>query len=160
MNERVKYSVKTTEELLSSLLNAYYFMFMVEDKNVVESWVKAAITNVTGEYVSNDWRNHFEEVTPEEFAEEVKVLSNLLLMPFRINDKPLRKGLIIGKEPFTLLMFSDVNVVGFIIENHGDYETHYLLFNGFDIMTQENKKLLIKAKAQSNAGVLYRITSD
>ncbi len=160
MSGEVKYNIRGIEDLLKGLYNTYYFVFMVEDKDVIEAWIKAGITNVTNELINDDWRNHFEEVTVEEFSEETKVLGNILLLPLMANGKPLRRGLIIGKDPLSLLMFSDVNVAGFIIENHGDYEMHYLLFNGFDIMTQENKKILIKTKAQSNGGMLYRITSD
>jgi len=160
MSGEVKYNIRGIEDLLKGLYNAYYFVFMIEDKDVIEAWIKAGVTNAIDEYIDDDWRNHFEEVTVEEFSEETRVLSNILLLPLMANGKPLRRGLIIGKDPLSLLMFSDVNVAGFIIENHGDYEIHYLLFNGFDIMTQENKKILIKTKAQSSGGMLYRITSD
>ena len=160
MSGEVKYNIRGIEDLLKGLYNTYYFVFMIEDEDVIEAWIKAGITNVTNELINDDWRNHFEEVTVEEFSEETRVLGNILLLPLMSNGKPLRRGLIIGRDPLSLLMFSDVNVAGFIIENHGDYEMHYLLFNGFDIMTQENKKILIKTKAQSNGGMLYRITSD
>ena len=160
MSGEVKYNIRGIEDLIKGLYNSYYFVFMVEDKDVIEAWIKAGITNVTNELINDDWRNHFEEVAVEEFSEETRVLGNILLLPLMANGKPLRRGLIIGKDPLSLLMFSDVNVAGFIIENHGDYEMHYLIFNGFDIMTQENKKILIKTKAQSNGGMLYRITSD
>ena len=160
MSGEVKYNIRGIEDLIKGLYNSYYFVFMVEDKDVIEAWIKAGITNVTNELINDDWRNHFDEVAVEEFSEETRVLGNILLLPLMANGKPLRRGLIIGKDPLSLLMFSDVNVAGFIIENHGDYEMHYLIFNGFDIMTQENKKILIKTKAQSNGGMLYRITSD
>ena len=160
MSGEVKYNIRGIEDLLKGLFNTYYFVFMVEDKDVIEAWIKAGVIDAVDKYIDDDWRNHFDEVTVEEFSEETRVLGNILLLPLMANGKPLRRGLIIGKDPFTLLMFSDVNVAGFIIENHGDYEMHYLLFNGFDIMTQENKKILIKTKALTNGGMLYRITSD
>jgi hypothetical protein len=160
MSGEVKYNIRGIEDLLKGLYNSYYFVFMIEDKDVIEAWIKAGVTNAIDRYIDDDWRNHFDEVTVEEFSEETKVLGNILLLPLMANGKPLRRGLIIGKDPLSLLMFSDINTVGFIIENHGDYETHYLLFNGFDIMTQESRKILIKTKAQSNGGMLYRITSD
>ena len=160
MSGEVKYNIRGIEDLLKGLYNTYYFVFMIEDKDVMEAWIKAGITNAIDKYIDDDWRNHFEEVAVEEFSEETRVLGNILLLPLMANGKPLRRGLIIGRDPLSLLMFSDVNVAGFIIENHGDYEMHYLLFNGFDIMTQEDRKILIKTKAQSNGGMLYRITSD
>jgi hypothetical protein len=160
MSGEVKYSVRTIGDLIKELYNTYYFIFMVEDRDVAEAWIKAGITNVTNEYVEGDWRKYFEEVTVEEFAEESKALNNILLLPPTINGKPIRRGIIITKEPFAVLMFSDVNVVGFIVENHGDYEIHYLIFNGYDINTREERKLLIKAKAQANRGVLFRVTPE
>ena len=160
MTGEVRYNIRGIEDLIKGLYNSYYFVFMVEDKDVIEAWIKAGVTNAVDKYIDDDWRNYFDEVSVEEFSEETRVLGNVLLLPLMANGKPLRRGLIIGKDPLSLLMFSDVNVAGFIIENHGDYETHYLLFTGFDIMTQETKKLLIKTKAQSNGGMLYRITSD
>ena len=160
MSGEVKYSVKTIEDLLKELYNTYYFVFMVEDKDVAEAWIKAGITNVIGKYIDDDWRNYFEEVTVEEFAEESKVLNNILLLPPIINGKPIKRGIVITKEPFAVLMFSDVNVAGFIIENHGDYEMHYLMFTGFDINTKEERKLLIKTKAQANRGVLFRVAPE
>ena len=160
MSGEVKYSVKTIGDLLNELYNTYYFVFMVEDKDVAEAWIKAGITNVIGKYIDDDWRKYFEEVSIEEFAEESKVLNNILLMPPSINGKPIRRGIVITRDPFAVLMFSDINVVGIVVENHGDYEMHYLMFTGFDIATQENKKLLIKTKAQANRGVLFRIASD
>ena len=160
MSGEVRYNIRGIEDLLKGLFNTYYFVFMIEDKDVMEAWIKAGITNAIDKYIDDDWRNHFEEVAVEEFSEETRVLGNILLLPLMANGKPLRRGLIIGRDPLSLLMFSDVNVAGFIIENHGDYEMHYLLFNGFDIMTREDRKILIKTKAQSNGGMLYRITSD
>ena len=160
MSGEVKYNIRGIEDLLKGLYNTYYFVFMIEDKDVIEAWIKAGITNAVGEYINDDWRNYFEEVSVEEFSEETRVLGNILLLPLMATGKPLRKGLIIGKDPLSLLMFSDVNVEGFIIENNGVYEMHYLLFNGFEIMTQEVKKLFIRTRAQSNGGMLYRITSD
>jgi len=160
MSGEVKYSVKTIGDLLNELYNTYYFVFMVEDKDVAEAWIKAGVTNVIGKYIDDDWRKYFEEVTVEEFAEESKALNNILLMPLMVNGRPIRRGIIITKEPFAVLMFSDVNVVGFIIENHGDYEMHYLMFTGFDINTREERKLLIKTKAQASRGVLFRVTPE
>jgi hypothetical protein len=54
---------------------------------------------------------------------------------------------------------SEPNITGFIIEGGGDYETHYLFFDGFDINTQENRKVLIKTRALTNGGAFYRVTS-
>ena len=160
MSGEVKYNIRGIEDLLKELYRTYYFVFMVEDGDVAEAWIKAGVTNVINEYIDDDWRKYFEEVTVEEFAEESKVLNNILLMPPVINNKPLRRGLIITKEPFAVLMFSDINVVGFVVENYGDYEMHYLIFTGFDINTREERKLLIKTKAQSNRGVLFRVTPE
>ena len=160
MSGEVRYNIRGIEDLIKGLYNAYYFVFMVEDEDVIEAWIKAGITNVIDKYIDDDWRNYFEEVTVEEFAEESKVLNNILLLPPIINGKPIKRGIIITKEPFAVLMFSDVNVAGFIIENHGDYEMHYLMFTGFDINTKEERKLLIKAKAQANRGVLFRVAPE
>jgi len=160
MSGEVRYNIRGIEDLLRGLYNSYYFVFMVEDKDVIEAWIKAGVTNAVDKYIDDDWRGYFDEVSVEEFAEESKLLNNLLLLPPMFNGKPIRRGVVICKEPFAVLAFSDINVVGFIVENHGGYETHYLLFTGFDITTQEEKKLLIKTTAQSNGGMLYRITSD
>ena len=160
MTGEVKYSVKGIEDLLNALEKTYYFIFMVEDKYVAEAWIKAGISNVTNELINDDWRNHFDEVTTEEFAEESKLLNNLLLLPPMIDGKVIKRGVVVTKEPFAVLAFSDVNVVGFIIENHGDYEMHYLLFTGFDITTKEERKVLIKTRAGTEGGMLYRVSLE
>ena len=154
----VKYSVRGIEDLLNALEKTYFFVFMVEDKYVAEAWIKAGVTNVTNELINGDWRDYFDEVSTEEFTEESKLLNNLVLLPLMINDKVIRRGVVITKEPFAVLMFSDVNVVGFIIENHGDYEMHYLLFTGFDVMTKEERKVLIKTRAKTDGGMLFRVS--
>jgi len=156
VNNTVKYGVKDIISLIEELGNASYFMFMIEDRDVAEAWVKACITNVTNEYVNGDWRKYFDEVTVEEFAEESKVLNNL----FAISLTPIRKGIIICREPFAYLVFTDVNVIGFIVEDDGDYEIHYLIFNGYDVNTREERKLLIKTKVTTKGGVLYRVMNE
>jgi len=153
MSNTVKYGVKDVISLIEELGNASYFVFMVEDKDVAEAWVKACITNVLDRYIDGDWRSYFDEVTVEEFAEESKVLNNL----FAISLTPIRKGLIICKEPFAYLVFTDMNVIGFIVEGYENYEIHYLIFNGYDVNTQEERKLLIKTKVTTKGGVLYRV---
>jgi len=156
MSGEVKYGIRSIEDLLNALEKTYYFIFMVEDKGASEAWIKTAITSITNKEVVGDWRNHFEWVTIEEFAEESKLLNNLLLLPLTINGKPIKRGVVVTKEPFAVLAFSDINVVGFVIEN----DVHYLLFTGFDINTREERKVLIKTKAQTESGVLYRVTLE
>ena len=160
MTGEVKYSVRGIEDLLNALEKTYSFIFMVGDKDVAEAWIKAGVTNVINELINDDWRDHFDEVSTEEFAEESKLLNNLLLLPPAINGKPIKRGVVITKEPFGVLAFSDINVVGFIVENRGDYEMHYLLFTGFDLNTREERKVLIKTRAETQGGMLYRVTLE
>jgi len=159
MSGDASYSVKDIKELISSMVDVKYFMLMSEDNAVTEAFIKAVITSITNKEVVGDWRNYFEWVTTEEFANESRLLNNAILIPAVIDNQPLRKGFIIGKNPFTFIVVSEPNITGFIIEGNGDYETHYLFFDGFDINTQENRKVLIKTKALSNGGAFYRVTS-
>jgi len=160
MTGEVKYSVRGIEDLLNALEKTYFFIFMVGDKDVSEAWIKAGVTNVTNELINDDWRNHFDEVTTEEFAEESKLLNNLLLLPPMIDGKVIKRGVVVTKEPFGVLAFSDVNVVGFIVENYKDYEMHYLLFTGFDLNTREERRVLVKTRAETQGGMLYRVTLE
>jgi len=160
MTGEVKYSIRNIEDLLNALEKTYYFIFMVEDKYVAEAWIKAGISNVINELINDDWRNHFDEVSTEEFAEESKLLNNLLLLPPMIDGKVIKRGVVITKEPFAVLAFSDINVVGFIVENCGSYEMHYLLFTGFDINTKEERRVLIKTRAGTEGGMLYRVSLE
>jgi len=159
MSGDASYSIKDIKELISSMGDVKYFMLMSEDNVVTEAFIKAVITSITGKEVVDDWRNYFEWVTTEEFASESKLLNNAILIPAVIDNQPLRKGFIIGKNPFVFIVVSEPNITGFIIEGSGDYETHYLFFDGFDINTQSTAKVLIKTKALSNGGAFYRVTS-
>ena len=156
----VRYSVRGIEDLLNAIERTYFFIFMVGDKDVAEAWIKAGVSDVINELFDDDWRDHFDEVSTEEFAEESKLLNNLLLLPPMIDGKVIKRGVVITKEPFAILAFSDVNVVGFVVENRGDYETHYLLFTGFDLNTKEERKVLIKTKAGTQGGMLYRVSLE
>jgi len=156
----VKYSIKNIEDLLNAIEKTYFFIFMVGDKDVAEAWIKAGVSDVINELFDDDWRNHFDEVTIEEFTEESKLLNNLLLLPPMIDGKVIKRGVVITKEPFAILAFSDVNVVGFVVENRGDYEMHYLLFTGFDLNTKEERKVLIKTRAGTQGGMLYRVSLE
>jgi hypothetical protein len=159
MSKDSSYSIKDIKELISSMADVKYFMLMSEDGAVTEAFIKAIITSITNKEVIDDWRSYFEEVSTEEFASESRLLNNAILIPAVINNQPLKKGFIIGKNPLTFIVISEPNITGFIIESGGDYETHYLFFDGFDINTQENRKVLIKTRALSNGGAFYRVTS-
>ena len=159
MSGDASYSIKDIKELISSMTDVKYFMLMSEDNAVTEAFIKAVITSITNKEVTGDWRGYFEWVSTEEFASESRLLNNAILIPAILDNKPLRKGFIIGKDPFVFIVVSEPNIVGFIIEGGGDYETHYLFFDGFDINTQENRKVLIRTKALSNGGAFYRVTS-
>jgi len=159
MSGDASYSIKDIKELISSMTDVKYFMLMSEDNVVTEAFIKAVITSITGKEVVGDWRGYFEWVTTEEFASESKLLNNAILIPAVIDNQPLRKGFIVGKNPFAFIVVSEPNITGFIIEGNGDYETHYLMFDGFDINTQENRKVLIRTRALTNGGAFYRVTS-
>jgi hypothetical protein len=159
MSGDASYSIKDIKELISSMADVKYFMLMSEDNVVTEAFIKAVITSITGKDVVGDWRGFFEEVSTEEFANESRLLNNAILIPAILDNQPLRKGFIIGKNPFVFITINEPNIVGFVIEGSGDYETHYLMFDGFDINTQENRKVLIKTRALSNGGAFYRVSS-
>jgi hypothetical protein len=160
MSGEAKYSVRGIGDLLDALEKTYYFIFMVEEKDVTEAWIKAGISNVIDKYINDDWRNYFEEVTIEEFASESKLLNNILLLPPMVGNKAIKRGVVVCKEPFAILSFSDINITGFVIEDHGGYEMHYLLFTGFDINTKEERKLLIKTRTETKGGTLYRVSLE
>ena len=159
MSKDSSYSIKDIKELISSMAEVKYFMLMSEDSVVTEAFIKSIITSITNKEVIGDWRNYFEEVSTEEFANESRLLNNAIMIPAILDNQPLRKGFIIGKNPFTFIVVSEPNITGFIIEGGGDYETHYLFFDGFDINTQEDRKVLIKTRALTNGGAFYRVTS-
>jgi hypothetical protein len=159
MSGDASYSIKDIKELISSLGDVKYFILMSEDTVVTEAFIKAVITSITGKEVDGDWRGYFEWVSTEEFASESKLLNNAIMIPAILDNQPLRKGFIIGKDPFVFIVVSEPNITGFIIERSGDYETHYLFFDGFDINTQEDRKVLIKTRALTNGGAFYRVTS-
>jgi len=159
MSKDSSYSIKDIKELISSMAEVKYFMLMSEDSVVTEAFIKSIITSITNKEVIGDWRNYFEEVSTEEFANESRLLNNAIMIPAILDNQPLRKGFIIGRNPFTFIVVSEPNITGFIIEGSGDYETHYLFFDGFDINTQEDRKVLIKTRALTNGGAFYRVTS-
>jgi hypothetical protein len=159
MSKDSSYSIKDIKELISSMADVKYFMLMSEDSVVTEAFIKSIITSITNKEVVGDWRSYFEEVSTEEFANESRLLNNAIMIPAILDNQPLRKGFIIGKNPFTFIVVSEPNITGFIIEGGGDYETHYLFFDGFDINTQENRKVLIRTRALTNGGAFYRVTS-
>jgi hypothetical protein len=159
MSKDSSYSIKDIKELISSMTDVKYFILMSEDNVVTEAFIKAIITSITNKEVIGDWRNYFEWVTTEEFANESRLLNNAIMIPAILNNQPLRKGFIVGRNPFTFIVVSEPNITGFIIEGGGDYETHYLFFDGYDINTQEDRKVLIKTRALSNGGAFYRVTS-
>jgi len=159
MSRDSSYSIKDIKELIGSMADVKYFMLMSEDSAVTEAFIKSIITSITNQEVIGDWRSYFEEVSTEEFANESRLLNNAIMIPAILDNQPLRKGFIIGKNPFTFIVVSEPNITGFIIEGGGDYETHYLFFDGFDINTQEDRKVLIKTRALTNGGAFYRVTS-
>jgi len=159
MSKDSSYSIKDIKELISSMAEVKYFMLMSEDSVVTEAFIKSIITSITNKEVIGDWRSYFEEVSTEEFANESRLLNNAIMIPAILDNQPLKKGFIIGKNPFTFIVVSEPNITGFIIEGGGDYETHYLFFDGFDINTQEDRKVLIKTRALTNGGAFYRVTS-
>ena len=159
MSKDSSYSIKDIKELISSMADVKYFMLMSEDSVVTEAFIKSIITSITNKEVIGDWRSYFEEVSTEEFANESRLLNNAIMIPAILDNQPLKKGFIIGKNPFTFIVVSEPNITGFIIEGGGDYETHYLFFDGFDINTQEDRKVLIKTRALTNGGAFYRVTS-
>ncbi len=159
MSKDSSYSIKDIKELISSMADVKYFMLMSEDDVVTEAFIKAIITSITNKEVIGDWREYFEWVTTEEFANESRLLNNAIMIPAVIDNQPLKKGFIVGRNPFTFIVISEPNITGFIIEGGGDYEIHYLFFDGFDINTQEDRKILIKTKALTNGGAFYRVTS-
>ena len=159
MSRDSSYSIKDIKELIGSMADVKYFMLMSEDSAVTEAFIKSIITSITNQEVIGDWRSYFEEVSTEEFANESRLLNNAIMIPAILDNQPLKKGFIIGKNPFTFIVISEPNITGFIIEGGGDYEIHYLLFDGFDIMTQEDRKVLIKTRALTNGGAFYRVTS-
>ena len=159
MSRDSSYSIKDIKELISSMADVKYFMLMSEDSVVTEAFIKSIITSITNKEVIGDWRSYFEEVSTEEFANESRLLNNAIMIPAILDNQPLKKGFIIGRNPFTFIVVSEPNITGFIIEGGGDYETHYLFFDGFDINTQEDRKVLIKTRALTNGGAFYRVTS-
>jgi hypothetical protein len=159
MSRDSSYSIKDIKELISSMADVKYFMLMSEDSVVTEAFIKSIITSITNQEVIGDWRSYFEEVSTEEFANESRLLNNAIMIPAILDNQPLKKGFIIGRNPFTFIVVSEPNITGFIIEGSGDYETHYLFFDGFDINTQEDRKVLIKTRALTNGGAFYRVTS-
>jgi len=159
MSKDSSYSIKDIKELISSMADVKYFMLMSEDSVVTEAFIKSIITSITNKEVIGDWRSYFEEVSTEEFANESRLLNNAIMIPAILDNQPLKKGFIIGKNPFTFIVVNEPNITGFIIEGGGDYETHYLFFDGFDINTQEDRKVLIKTRALTNGGAFYRVTS-
>jgi len=159
MSRDSSYSIKDIKELISSMADVKYFMLMSEDSVVTEAFIKSIITSITNQEVIGDWRSYFEEVSTEEFANESRLLNNAIMIPAILDNQPLKKGFIIGRNPFTFIVISEPNITGFIIEGGGDYETHYLFFDGFDINTQEDRKVLIKTRALTNGGAFYRVTS-
>jgi len=159
MSRDSSYSIKDIKELIGSMADVKYFMLMSEDSVVTEAFIKSIITSITNQEVIGDWRSYFEEVSTEEFANESRLLNNAIMIPAILDNQPLKKGFIIGRNPFTFIVISEPNITGFIIEGGGDYETHYLFFDGFDINTQEDRKVLIKTRALTNGGAFYRVTS-